>query len=33
MYLRLKGTLVCVGMPGGDALLNIPVTLLVGKVK
>ena len=33
MYLRLKGTLVCVGMPAGDALLNIPVVLLVAKVK
>jgi len=31
MYLRLKGTLVCVGMPAGNALLNIPVTLLIGK--
>lgn len=31
MYLRLKGTLVCVGMPAGNALLNIPVALLVAK--
>ena len=33
MYLRLKGTLVCVGMPAGNALLNIPVGLLLAKVK
>ena len=32
MYLRRKGTLVCVGMPAGNALLNIPVALLVAKV-
>lgn len=31
MYLRRKGTLVCVGMPAGNALLNIPVALLVAK--
>lgn len=32
MYLRLTGTLVCVGMPGGGAALNAPLTLLVAKV-
>ena len=33
MYLRLKGTLVCVGVLAGNAVLNIPVSLLVTKVK
>ena len=33
MYLRRKGTLVCVGMPAGNATLSIPVTLLIAKVK
>jgi threonine dehydrogenase-like Zn-dependent dehydrogenase len=32
MYLRRKGTLVCVGMPAGNALLNVPVALLIAKV-
>ena len=32
MYLRLKGTLVCVGMPAANALLSFPITLLIGKV-
>jgi hypothetical protein len=32
MYLRLKGTLVCVGMRDGNTLLNIPVALLIAKV-
>jgi propanol-preferring alcohol dehydrogenase len=31
MYLNFKGTLVCVGMPGGNAMLNVPVTLLIAK--
>nr|BAV14014.1 mannitol-1-phosphate dehydrogenase [Pholiota microspora] len=31
MYLRLKGTLVCVGMPAGNALLSFPITLLIAK--
>ncbi|KAF8891129.1 chaperonin 10-like protein [Gymnopilus junonius] len=31
LYLRLKGTLVCVGMPGGTAMLNVPLTLLIAK--
>ncbi|KAG6867111.1 hypothetical protein C0993_006659 [Termitomyces sp. T159_Od127] len=31
MYLRPAGTLVAIGMPGGDALLNVPVQLLIGK--
>ncbi|KAF5318178.1 hypothetical protein D9619_012098 [Psilocybe cf. subviscida] len=31
MYLRAKGTLVCVGMPPGDALLNVPLALLIAK--
>ena len=33
MYLRRKGTLVCVGMPAGNAFLNVPVPLLIAKVK
>lgn len=33
MYLRFNGTLVAVGMPGGNAMLNVPVTLLIGKVR
>ncbi|KAG6818563.1 hypothetical protein H0H93_003951 [Arthromyces matolae] len=32
LYLRLAGTLVAVGMPGGAGLLNVPVTILIGKV-
>lgn len=31
MYLRSTGTLVCVGVPGGNAVLNVPVPLLVAK--
>ncbi|KAF5368766.1 hypothetical protein D9615_010408 [Tricholomella constricta] len=31
MYLRFTGTLVAVGMPGQNAMLNVPVTLLIGK--
>ncbi|KAG6859843.1 hypothetical protein C0995_003066 [Termitomyces sp. Mi166 len=31
LYLRSAGTLVAIGMPGGNALLNVPVTLLIGK--
>ncbi|KJA19698.1 hypothetical protein HYPSUDRAFT_44081 [Hypholoma sublateritium FD-334 SS-4] len=31
MYLRRKGTLVCVGMPAANALLSFPITLLIGK--
>ncbi|KAJ3513849.1 hypothetical protein NLJ89_g2714 [Agrocybe chaxingu] len=31
MYLRPKGTLVCVGMPANRALLSIPVALLIAK--
>ncbi|KAG6811714.1 hypothetical protein H0H92_006171 [Tricholoma furcatifolium] len=31
MYLRMAGTLVAVGMPGGNAQLNVPVTLIIGK--
>ncbi|KAF8077555.1 mannitol-1-phosphate dehydrogenase M1PDH1 [Lyophyllum atratum] len=31
MYLRFTGTLVAVGMPGNNALLKVPVTLLIGK--
>ncbi|KAH0583422.1 hypothetical protein H2248_009051 [Termitomyces sp. 'cryptogamus'] len=31
LYLRAAGTLVAIGMPGGNGLLNVPVTLLVGK--
>ncbi|RDB23020.1 Alcohol dehydrogenase 1 [Hypsizygus marmoreus] len=30
-YLRFTGTLVAVGMPGGGATLNAPVTLLIAK--
>lgn len=32
MYLRKAGTLVAVGMPPGEALLNVPIPLLVAKV-
>ncbi|KAF9481294.1 mannitol-1-phosphate dehydrogenase [Pholiota conissans] len=31
MYLRLKGTLVCVGMPAANELLSFPITLLIAK--
>ncbi|KAH0583421.1 hypothetical protein H2248_009050 [Termitomyces sp. 'cryptogamus'] len=31
LYLRAAGTLVAIGMPGGNGLLNVPVTLLIGK--
>ncbi|KAF8957763.1 chaperonin 10-like protein [Flammula alnicola] len=31
MYLRSKGTLVCVGMPAGNAMLNVPVILLIAR--
>ncbi|KAF9528264.1 chaperonin 10-like protein [Crepidotus variabilis] len=31
MYLRFTGTLVCVGMPGSDAFLQVPITLLIAK--
>ncbi|KAK7040392.1 hypothetical protein VNI00_009869 [Paramarasmius palmivorus] len=31
MYLRLDGTLVCVGMPSGDGMLNVPIRLIVPK--
>ncbi|KAF9469457.1 chaperonin 10-like protein [Collybia nuda] len=31
MYLRETGTLVCVGMPGGGAMINAPVNLLIAK--
>lgn len=31
MYLRNAGTLVAVGMPPGEALLNVPIPLLVAK--
>ncbi|KAK0229234.1 hypothetical protein EDD85DRAFT_974241 [Armillaria nabsnona] len=31
MYLRMAGTLVAVGMPPGEALLNVPIPLLVAK--
>ncbi|PPQ99172.1 hypothetical protein CVT24_009263 [Panaeolus cyanescens] len=31
LYLNFKGTLVCVGMPGGAAMLNAPVPLLIAK--
>ncbi|KAF9032934.1 putative ADH1-alcohol dehydrogenase I [Panaeolus papilionaceus] len=31
LYLNVKGTLVCVGMPGGAAMLNAPVPLLIAK--
>jgi propanol-preferring alcohol dehydrogenase len=33
MFLRSKATLVCVGMPAGTALLNVPLTLLIAKVR
>lgn len=33
MYLRIKGTLVCVGAPAANALLSFPITLLIGKVR
>jgi hypothetical protein len=32
MYLRPTGTLVAVGMPGGDAKLSLPIPLIIGKV-
>ncbi|KAH6907034.1 mannitol-1-phosphate dehydrogenase M1PDH1 [Coprinopsis sp. MPI-PUGE-AT-0042] len=31
MYLRPTGTLVAVGMPGGDAQLSLPIPLIIGK--
>ncbi|ESK88735.1 mannitol-1-phosphate dehydrogenase [Moniliophthora roreri MCA 2997] len=31
MYLRLDGTLVCVGMPSGEGMLNVPIRLIVPK--
>ncbi|THU93239.1 mannitol-1-phosphate dehydrogenase M1PDH1 [Dendrothele bispora CBS 962.96] len=31
MYLRLAGTLVAVGMPGGGGTLNVPITLMIAK--
>jgi len=33
VYLRMNGTLVAVGMPGGDAFLQVPITLLIAKVR
>lgn len=32
MYLRPTGTLVAVGMPGGEATMNVPIVLMVAKV-
>ncbi|KIM49856.1 hypothetical protein M413DRAFT_438976 [Hebeloma cylindrosporum] len=31
MFLRSKATLVCVGMPAGTALLNVPLNLLIAR--
>ncbi|KAF4615528.1 hypothetical protein D9613_003506 [Agrocybe pediades] len=31
MYLGFKGTLVCVGMPSGTAVLNVPINLMIAK--
>ncbi|KAF9061670.1 hypothetical protein BDP27DRAFT_1337764 [Rhodocollybia butyracea] len=31
LYLRPTGTLVAAGMPGGEAMMNIPIGLLIGK--
>jgi len=31
MYLRSKGTLVCLGLPGGSAQLNVPLSLFIAK--
>ncbi|GLB34537.1 putative alcohol dehydrogenase GroES-like domain [Lyophyllum shimeji] len=31
MYLRFTGTLVAVGLPGGNAMLNVPIGLLIAK--
>jgi hypothetical protein len=33
MFLRAKATLVCVGMPAGTALLNVPLVLLIARVR
>ena len=32
MYLGPTGTLVCLGMPGGGPIINVPLGLLIAKV-